>query len=411
MTGADEAAPRGGLAYVLGATVVAGGIGYVIQALVPAFTSSTDYLAFSIFWSAVYLSATALSGIQQEITRASTSQPDASGWRFLAGFTLACAGIAAVVIVATGPLWAGRVFVTDAAALVVALAVAAVGYTLVAGLSGALYGVRNWPGVAGMTVADSALRLIAIVLALAAGAGVVGLGWAVALPFLVAVILMWALTGAGVRRRLALDTGFAGLARNSARTVAASVASGLLISGLPFLLGLTSSALPSSVLASLILVLTLTRAPLVIPLLALQSYLVVTFRDAGRGTGRRVLLWGGGLVAVTAVLAAVATFVGPWVVSLLYADRYELPAYAYAAIVAGAGLTGLLCITGPAVLAAGRHSLYLAGWAAASVATIAYLLIRPATLPDVLAALVVGPMVGVVVHAVGWSAGRGRVSG
>jgi hypothetical protein len=411
MSEADRDGGRGALGYVLGATVLAGVIGYVIQAVVPGFTAADEYITFSVFWSIVYLVVSALSGVQQEVTRAAHVATPAGGTRTLVGFALLYASGAAVLLVALSPLWAPQVLPPEALAdeggvvvqLVAALAVAAVGYTFVAVLSGALYGVRNWPGVAAMTVSDSVLRLIAIAVALALGAGVAGLGWAVAAPFLLAAAGVWLFTGRGIRTSLALDTGMPGLLRNSVRTVGAAVATGIMISGLPFLLGVTSDRTQPELLASLILVITLTRAPLVIPLLALQSLLIVTFRDAPGRVAARVRLWGAGLLLVTVV--------GPWVIALLYGDRYALPAPAYAAIVASAGLTALLCLTGPAVLAAGDHGRYLLGWAAASASLIGLLLLPLPELERVLFALCASPVVGVLIHAAGLVRRRGGVSG
>ena len=82
-TGARPPARDRGLTYVLGATVVAGAVGYVIQAAVPAFTGTDEYIAFSVFWSVVYLIVSALSGIQNELTRSAhpTADREGSGWR------------------------------------------------------------------------------------------------------------------------------------------------------------------------------------------------------------------------------------------------------------------------------------------------------------------------------------------
>jgi len=393
--------PGGGLAYILGATVVAGGIGYVIQAAVPAFLDAAQYVVFSVFWSIVYLVVSGLSGIQQEATRASRSTPEGGGWPVLGRFATIYAVAAAVVVAATAALWAPRVFGADTVPLVAALAAGAVGYTFVAAISGALYGVKDWRGVAAMTVTDAGVRLLTVGAAVLLGAGLVVIGWAVALPFAVAAAVVWIVAGRGIRSRLSLDAALPTLLRHSLQTVAAAIATGIMISGLPFLLGVSSGRADAALLASLILVITLTRAPLVIPLLALQSYLVVTFRDAADRVARRVLVWGAGLLAVTGVLSALAVVVGPWVIALLYGDRYELPSAAYAGIVASAGLTGLLCITGPAVLAAGRHTLYLAGWAAASVVTVACLFVPADELARVLTALLAGPLVGIAVHVAG----------
>jgi hypothetical protein len=411
-TGARPPSRDRGLTFVLGATVVAGAIGYVIQAVVPAFTGTDEYISFSVFWSVVYLIVSALSGIQNELTRAarSTARRDGSGWRSLWRFAGLAAAVAVLVVVASSPLWAPRLFAADTVMLVAAVALATLGYTLVAVLSGGLYGVRNWPAVAFMTVGDSALRLITVTVALALGGQIVALGWAVAVPFLVAFIGVLVLSARSVRATLYLDAGVGTLGRNSLLTVSAAAATGVMISGLPFLLGLTSPRTDGALLASLILVITLTRAPLVIPLVALQSYLVVTFRDEANAVRRRVLLLGGALMALTAILSVLAVFVGPWMIALLYGDRYGLAPAAYALIVASAGLTGLLCITGPAVLAAGRHGVYLAGWAVASAILVAGLLLPYEDPARVLTAILVAPIAGVVTHA-GGAAVRRRTTG
>jgi O-antigen/teichoic acid export membrane protein len=397
------------LAYVLAATAIAGAIGYIIQALVPGFVGASEYVAFSVFWSIVYLVVSALAGLQQEVTRATHMRAagEPPGWRVIGAFGLCASAIALALLGASSPLWAPSLFGAQSAPLVIALLVGAVGYSFVALLSGALYGVRDWGGVAAMTVTDSAIRLCLICGALMIGAGTVVLGWAVALPFAIAVVSVWLFTGRRVRRDAAIDVGLRGLARNSISTVLASTATGLMISGLPFLLGITRQGIAPGLLASLILVITLTRAPLVIPLLALQSYLVVTFRDHPASARRRVVVWSAALVGASVVLAAAAIWVGPWVVNLLYGDRYALPSAAYAFIVLSAGLTGLLCITGPAVLAAGRHGWYLAGWATASVALVV-LLSAPLARPEgILVALVAAPLFGVGVHAWGLRARSG----
>ncbi len=392
---------RRGLVYILGATVVAGAVGYVIQAIVPAFTTAAEYIAFSVFWSAVYLVVSAVSGLQQEVTRASHPRRDGeSGWRALQWFALGAAGACAVIVAASSPAWAPGVFRSDTVALVAALVVATVGYAFIAVLSGAYYGLRNWPAAAGMTVVDAGLRLVAIILALIAGWSVAGLAWAVAIPFAVSFLVMFTITQRRIRSAIAVDSSPATLAAHSVSTVGAALATGVMISGLPLLLGVTEAGLGQSTLAALVLVITLTRAPLVVPILALQSYLIVTFRDHPDSAGGRVLRWGAALLIATAALSAAGAFIGPAVVQWLYAGRYFLEPIAYATIIASAGLTGVLCLTGPAVLAAGRHGQYVAGWAAASATLVIGLALPVSGIWGVLVPLLISPVVGVVVHAV-----------
>ncbi|WP_204365828.1 hypothetical protein [Microbacterium sp. B24] len=380
------------------ATVIAGAIGYVIQAAVPGFVATADYVAFSIYWSAVYLIVGAISGVQQEVTRAARQRemgPRATGTLFR--FTLGSAGVFAVAIVASSPLWATAAF-GAATGLVGPLAVAAVAYTFVAALSGVFYGARHWRGAAGMTITDSTVRLITIGIALALGGGIILLGWAVAVPFALAAVSLWFAGGRRAVEAVELDVPLRRMWRNSFSTVGAALATGVMISGLPLLLGLTSRGLGETDLAAVILVTTLTRAPLVVPMLALQSYLLVTFRDAPERAAQRTAIWGAMLMCATALLAVLGALIGPWIIDLLYQGRYALEPAMFAVIIAGAGLTALLSLTGAAALAAGDHLRYVIGWAASSTALVVGLIAVPAGMWTVIGAVALAPVVGIAVH-------------
>ena len=69
---APEAARRGpnGAVLILAATAIGGGAGYVLQAFAGPTLDTKLYAPFSVFWSALYLFVSALSGLQQEVTRA-----------------------------------------------------------------------------------------------------------------------------------------------------------------------------------------------------------------------------------------------------------------------------------------------------------------------------------------------------
>ncbi|WP_295011508.1 hypothetical protein [uncultured Microbacterium sp.] len=389
-----------GLRTILLATVLAGGIGYAIQALVPPLLTRSSYLTFTTFWSATYLVVSCLAGVQQELTRASHSGSTGDGYRTWRSFTAVVAVIAAAIVLVVFLILGPRIFSTDAVALVLALAVATFGYCLVAAVSGALYGVRDWRGVGGMTIADSLLRAGTIGVALLLGASPVLMGWAIAVPFLIAVIVIWAWRGRDVAAHLSLDVGRGQLFRNTSATLVASLATGALISGLPLLLRAFAPDASEGWLASLILVISLTRAPLVVPLIALQGYLLVQFRDS-RNHVAVVLRWVGALLALIAVLGALAWWLGPLLLNAFYPRFEALPGGVFSAIVASAGLTGVLCITGPALLAAGRHRWYVAGWVLSAMVTVAALSTPGEPSVRILVALVAAPIAGAVMHAVG----------
>lgn len=390
----------GGLRMVLLATVVAGALGYLIQALIPPMLSESDYLVFTTFWSATYLIVSCLAGVQQELTRASHWAPDGGGARVWSIFTGAGAVVAALVVGAVFSLIGARVFPEDTVPLVLAITVASFGYCLVAGVSGALYGVQDWPGVGGMTIADSVIRAVALAATIAVGGGAVMMGWAIAVPFLVAAVFIWLWRGRRVIAHLRVDVGLPALARNTSATLVASLSTGALISGLPLLLHSLAADAGDGLLASIILVISLTRAPLVVPLVAVQGYLIVQFRESRRHAAV-ILRWVVALLVVVIVLAALAAWLGPVLLGLLYPGFDRLAPEVFAAVVASAGLTGVLCVTGPALLAASRHRWYVAGWALSAIATIALLIAPMEPMTRILLALVVAPVAGAVVHAIG----------
>ncbi|MFJ4164894.1 hypothetical protein ACIPY5_05005 [Microbacterium sp. NPDC089698] len=396
----DQARPVGGLRTVLLATVLAGGIGYLIQAVVPPLLAKGDYLAFTTFWSATYLIVSCLAGVQQELTRASRSGPDGSGYRLWRVFAVAVALIAAVAVAAIFTVIGPRIFPSDTVSLVLAISVAAFGYSLIAAVSGALYGIQDWRGVGGMTISDSVIRAVTLALAVLLGGSATLMGWAVAVPFLIAVLLIWVWRGKGISRHLQLDVGMARLFRNTSATLLASLATGALISGLPLLLRVLAPDAGEGLLASLVLVISLTRAPLVVPLVALQGYLLVHFRESRRHAAV-VLRWIGALLVAVAVLSALSAWLGPLILHAIYPGFDPLPGTVFAAIVASAGLTGVLCVTGPALLAASRHRWYVAGWMLSALGTVVLLSIPGDALARILIALVFAPVAGAVVHTIG----------
>lgn len=411
MTSPEAGSARTGLTLILASTVVAGAAGYIVQALVPAFSEQSDYLTFTVTWSAMYLVVAAVAGLQQEVTRAASPRlGSASPRRVLMTFTVTAAAVCAVAVLATSFLWAPAAFGAEAVAVMPSILVGTVGYVLVAVLSGVFYGARRWRAVAGMTVVDSLLRLTTVTTVVALGLTGSAYAWAIALPFLGSFAVLWVIDGRRAVNEIRLDAPLSTLARNSVSTVGAALATGVMISGLPLVLGVTSTGLGDTTLAAVILVITLTRAPLIIPLLALQSYLVVTFRDGPRLAARRTLVWGGMLLGVTATLSVASVVVGPWVVELLYHGRYQLAPGVYAVIVASAGLTALLCLTGPAALARGRHRSYVAGWSMSSVALLAGLALAPSDVWATVGVIACAPLLGAAVHLWALRGGPGQLA-
>lgn len=402
---------------ILGASIVSGAAGYLVTAIVADRVSAPEYTAFAVFWSALYLVVGTFGGVQQEFARATSVRGEgaASGARgSLFAVVLAAALLA--VVAGTSPLWAGWVLADSSSWLAAPLAIGAASYVIVAALAGTLYGVRWWMPLVALIVIDGLARLAGVLLVLGLGGDLVALGWAVAAPFPLAVLLVLPFVAARVRREAVLDVGMRALTWNVARTVAAAAATAALISGFPLLLEVTSPSDSAAALAPIILALTLTRAPIVIPLMSLQSYFIVRFGDRRGSLLGEVARLVGAVIAVSVVLAALAAWIGPGIIVWLFGAEFEIGALLLFVLVASSGLVAALCVTGPAVLALAKHSHYVGGWAAGAFVTLGLLLLPIDLELRTSLALTVGPLVGLVVHGAGIvearrAAGPAEVSG
>jgi hypothetical protein len=383
---------------ILSATVISGAAGYAINAVVPMRVQPATYADFSVIWSILYFVIAALSGIQQEVTRAASPRVLDAGERSPALRFALMGGVGVAVAVAIAaffglPALLGEQVVGAA----VPLALGTGAYVCVAVLSGLLYGLSSWRLIAFSIAADGVLRLVLVIVALVARIDVVGVIYAVALPFPVVPLILLVIAGGRVRGRARLDVAMGALTWNAARAVLASAASALLISGFPLVLAVTSIGVPKDSLASVNLAISLARAPLVTIVLALQSLLIVRFRDA-RGSVRRVFsLIAGGLVVLAAIAGGVAAAFGPWALSL-FGGGYHLDGWFIGLLVFSSGLLGVLCMTGTLAMARNRHAAYLWGWVAAAAATVLALLLPLGIEARVCLALVVGSVVGATVH-------------
>ncbi|WP_308468137.1 hypothetical protein [Rathayibacter soli] len=392
-----------GIAPILLATVVAGGSGYIVNAIVPIFRTQAEYADFSILWSALYLIIAALSGVQQEVTRATkrraVEDPTVAASP-VRGFAVVASAATGLVILITGIWWLPAVVGGNGWALAVPLAIGTASYILVAVLCGTMYGLELWKLVGLMIGVDGVLRLLGVVVALLLGAGTVGLFWAVVLPFPLTPFALWFFVRKSIVKKSELDVAAPALTWNVLRTIVASAATGVLISGYPLLLAATSPSTPKHELATVNLSINLIRAPLVIVVLSLQSYLVVRFRTAAGAALSMFLKVAGMIIATTIVLSALAWLLGPFLLGL-FGRGYVLDGWVVAALVGASGMLGVLCVSGPLALGLSQHGVYVTGWVLAAVTSILLLLVPGELVPRMLISLAVGPVVGVATHVVG----------
>lgn len=391
---------RSALSLVTAATVIGGLAGYVITWLVPRQIGFAEYSTFAIFWAYLFLLISGLSGIQQEVTRATRrAQPRALSREHQArnfGFSAAAATL--IAILATAPLWQGGVFPQHGWALVWPLAIGASSYVLVAVLYGALYGTAQWWSLFWLISVDAVMRLAAIAVVLIFTFDLRVLAWAAVIPFPLTIAILWLYVRFRVSGGLQFDVGYRQLSWNVLRTVMAAASMGMLVSGFPMLLGVTSRGESMEVLGLVILAATLVRAPLIVVSMAFQSYLVVLFRDRARGLWKIFLALQSVILGVGVVLGIAGWWLGPPVFAMLFPGELVPDGWLIAVLVVSSALVAAMFVSAAAALSQSRHAIYTAGWVVAAVLTVACLLTPVDIIARTVLALLIGPVGGLIVQ-------------
>ncbi|MCW2739022.1 hypothetical protein [Nocardioides sp.] len=391
---------------VLGAALISGLSGYVALILAARALSPADNAEFLVFWGVVFAMYGVLIGVTAETTRAVSSpsgRPDAGArttslMPVVLGFALTLVAVVAL----TGVLWAPPVFGAHWAALLGATVVGTTLFSVHAAVAGVASGRGAWSGYSLLVAGETVTRLVLFGVVVVVAAGVTGFAFASA----VASGFWLAATVASRRYRdlwhQRVDVDVRGMVRRLVASCTAAGVSALLLVGYPVLLQVTTSDAVFEGAAPIMLAVSLCRAPLLVPLGAYQNVVVTKVAVHGVRALVPVLAGIGGL---TVVGALAAWPIGPWALRLVNPD-YHLDGPVFAGLVLGAGLVAVLTVTGAAALALDHHAVYLAGWLAATVATVATLLGPGDLEARVVTSLLVGPAVGVAVHLL-W--GRRRI--
>lgn len=401
----------GGMRALTLATLFAAASGYLVMLVAGRALGPADYPLFATYWGAFFALSGIANGLMQEATRAVRSARAGVGGAAAPGpgtgarVRLLPSGlllglVLAAVVIASAPVWPAVGLPTYSGVGVVIMAFGILGFTLQAATAAALSGTERWRMYAVLLTVDAALRL-----------AVAGIGWLLGdsgIGFAVATVagtITWALlimASPGTRAALAsaVDVGRGRFWRNTGTAMLACAGTSVLITGFPLFITATARETDSAALiGAVILAVTLTRAPLLVPLTSFQSAIIVFFVQR-RAQGVRALAAPLGLVAAVGVVGAGAAWlVGPWLIRVLFGAEFELPGTILAALTAASVGTAALMVTGNATLAYGYHLLYNAGWWVAVLGSLAVLQFGPGDL-DVRAAvaLLVGPGIGVAVH-------------
>jgi O-antigen/teichoic acid export membrane protein len=364
----------------------------------------SDFSAFGVFWGAAGLVAGATAGLLQEATREVRSASYISDLGAVRGSrtqpmrAAALVGVAAaVVIAASSPLWSGRVFVDDRWLSVGLLSAGLAAFCLYSTLQGMLAGINQWTQYGALMVTDAAIRLAVAAATFVIGWGLTGFLWATVAGAMAWLIMVVASPTARAAARLLTPGSTMTFLRGAAHSIAAAGASAILVMGFPVLLKLTSNQLGAQG-GVIILAVILTRAPLLVPLTAMQGNLVAHFVDKRSDRLRALIAPAtiiGGIGAVGVVAAGV---VGPWLLRVAFGPQYQASSALLAWLTAAAVAIAMLTITGAAAVAAALHRAYSLGWVGATVASGLLLLLPLPLQTRTVVGLLCGPLVGIGVH-------------
>jgi O-antigen/teichoic acid export membrane protein len=387
---------RVGTATALGALA-----GYVVIYLAARDLAPSGFSVFGVFWGALGLVAGATFGLLQEATREvrSTQYIEvATGSRTHPLRVAAMVGVAAAVVIAgSSPWWSGRVFVEDRWLSVGLLSVGLAGFCVHATLLGMLAGTNQWTQYGALMATDPVIRVAVAAATFVSGWGLTGYLWATVAGSSAWLIMLAASPTARAAARLLTPGGTATFLRGAAHSITAASASAILVMGFPVLLKLTSNQLGAQG-GVIILAVTLTRAPLLVPLTAMQGNLIAHFVDKRSDRLRALIAPAAIIGGIGAVGVLAAAVVGPWLLRVAFGPQYQASGALLAWLTAAAVTIALLTLTGAATVAAGLHGAYSLGWVGATVAAW-LLLVLPLPLETrTVVALLAGPLVGIGVH-------------
>jgi len=387
------------------ATVIAAVSGYLVLLLAARALGADGYAAFAVFWAAYGLVTGTQNGQLQETTRAirGARVRDADGKQARPMPLNAAIGIGlALVVAATSIGWAGAVFEWYRIESVLLLTVGVAAFGVYAGLGGALSGLGRWGPFATLLIVDALIRLALTVIAVIAGWGLFAFLVMTVAGTVSSAIVVLCLRPAREALGARGDVTVRELARNTFTAMAAALASAALVMGFPVLIKLSTSGDLDSVAGAVILAVTLTRAPLLVPLNSFQGVLISRFVENRHRVVASLMTPLLIVTGVGVIGAALAWLVGPWLLETVFGGDYRLSGATIAALTIGAVAMAVLTLTGAMALAVGQHRLYAAGWWVATAASVALLFVPADLEVRVSVALIAGPMIGMAVHL--WAA-------
>ena len=395
------------------ATALTALCGYAVIYLAARDLAPSGFSVFGVFWGAFGLVTGATNGLLQETTREvrSAGYLEVSPRSRIHPLRVAgMVGVAAAVVIAgSSPLWSGRVFVEARWLSVGLLSAGLAGFCLHATLLGMLAGINQWTQYGALMVTDAVIRVSVAAATVVIGWELTGFLWATVAGAVAWLIMLVASPTTRAAARLLTPGNTATFLRGTAHSITAAGASAILVMGFPVLLKLTANQLGAQG-GVIILAVTLTRAPLLVPLTAMQGNLIAHFVDERTDRLRALIAPAALIGGIGAVGVLAAGVVGPWLLRVAFGPQYDASGALLAWLTAAAVAIAMLTLTGAAAVAAALHRAYALGWVGATVASGLLLLLPLPLQTRTVVGLLCGPLVGIGVHLVALSR-AGRLTG
>ncbi|WP_075724456.1 hypothetical protein [Corynebacterium aquilae] len=374
------------------ATAIAGIAGFVVIIVAAWALTPQETAEFSAYWGLFFTGTGVLTGYMQETTRsvAATAHPHGARPILIAAIIGA---IAAALITLTSPAWINLIISHSHLQGVALLAIGLGSYAIQAAIAGVLSARKQWSTYALLIACDSGVRMIAAIAAWLLGYHLTA--------FMIITVMgaaSWILIA---RPRGAIaDCPTPVFLRRSLTAMGAAGATAVLIVGFPTIVKLTNPNAAGA--AAVIYAVTLTRAPLLVPLQQFQSALIVRFVDNKHRIAHALrtpllIVWAVGITG-----AALAWAIGPWLMEfILRSEAYAMPGWALGAYTIGAACTATMMVVGTCTIAVEKHNYYLGGWIIATVLAIIALTLPLSLQTATVVALTLGPLVGTTIQGLG----------
>lgn len=392
---------RSASAVAIGSAISAGS-GILVLFIASHSLSKEDNSEFLAFWAALFFVYGVLGGVQTESTRAASTVSARGGHNearhprlITAG--LISGGVVAALIAVLSPLLTTFNFFHNSQIISLGLILTAILYSGHCALAGTLQGSGRWSVFGRFLILDALLRLACVGAAAAWALGLLGLE--VACFCALAAWLLLLATSRAARRSLQLraDVPLRKLLGQIFHAVISSISSAALIVAFPLLLKLTTASAVYEQSAPLLLAISMTRAPIMVPLQAFQGVAIAHVVRAGsegwRALRKPILI----LVAVGGTGAVLAYLVGPSLM-LLFGKGYDVGGMTLALLTLASVVMAVLTLTGTATLSMGHHRAFSAGWVAATAVAIAILMLPLPLEARCILSLTLGPAVGIAIH-------------